>query len=122
MKRQKNKTSFLVLDVDGTLTNGKVYLTNCGDEIKAFDIKDGCGIKDILPVHGIIPVVITARSSNLLEKRCDELGVKELHQGCRDKLSKLYEILAGYVCGGIPVDCIPQGGGGVRFQGSASRS
>ena len=40
---------FLVMDVDGTLTDGKIYMGNDGEVFKAFDVKDGCGIKDILP-------------------------------------------------------------------------
>lgn len=92
----KMKIKALVMDVDGTLTDGKVYMSANGELFKAFDIKDGCGIKDILPRYDIVPIIITARQSTSLEKRCKELGITELHQGCRDKLSKLKEILANY--------------------------
>lgn len=81
------------MDVDGTLTDGKIYMGQNGELFKAFDIKDGCGIKDILPTLGITPVIITARESQIVSNRCKELGVAELHQGCRDKISKLREIL-----------------------------
>ncbi len=84
---------FLVMDVDGTLTDGKIYMGKSGELFKAFDIKDGCGIKDILPRYGIVPVVITARESGMLAQRCHELGIAELHQGCREKMAKLLEIL-----------------------------
>ena len=47
------------MDVDGTLTDGKIYMGPNGETIKVFDIKDGCGIKDILPQYDIIPVIIT---------------------------------------------------------------
>ena len=55
----------LVMDVDGTLTDGKIYMSAEGELFKAFDIKDGCGIHDLLPKAGIIPVVITARLPGL---------------------------------------------------------
>lgn len=90
------KIKFLVMDVDGTLTDGKLYMGETGEFFKAFDIKDGCGIKEILPRYGIIPVIITARKSVMLENRCKELGITELHQGCRKKLEKLNEIIASY--------------------------
>lgn len=84
---------FLVMDVDGTLTDGKIYMDVEGEIIKAFNIKDGCGIKDILPEYGIKPVVITARESRILLNRCKELGVTEVYQGVRNKLEKLKEIV-----------------------------
>jgi 3-deoxy-D-manno-octulosonate 8-phosphate phosphatase (KDO 8-P phosphatase) len=90
------KIKFLVMDVDGTLTDGKIYMGDSGEVIKAFDIKDGCGIKELLPTQGIIPVVITARSSKILENRCYELGVSEIYQGCKNKIGKLEKIIADY--------------------------
>lgn len=87
---------FLVMDVDGTLTDGKIYMGNDGEVFKVFNIKDGCGIYDILPQFDIIPVVITARNSKIVHRRCEELKIKEIHQGCRDKIKKLNEILVNY--------------------------
>ena len=84
------------MDVDGTLTDGKIYMGANGELMKAFDIKDGCGIKDILPTLGIIPVIITARLSQILENRCKELNIKEVHQGIRNKLDKLDDICKAY--------------------------
>lgn len=94
--KQKKDIRFLAMDVDGTLTDGKIYMGQDGELFKAFDIKDGCGIKDILPTLGIIPIIITARDSKIVENRCKELGITELHQGCRAKLEKLKEILRKY--------------------------
>ena len=84
------------MDVDGTLTDGKIYMGANGEVMKAFDIKDGCGIKDILPTLGIIPVIITARQSQILDNRCKELNIIEVHQGIRNKLEKLQEICQRY--------------------------
>ena len=84
---------FLVMDVDGTLTDGRINMGESGESYKSFNVKDGCGIKDVLPGLGIKPVIITARSSCILENRCRELNIEELHQGSRDKLKTLNEIL-----------------------------
>ena len=84
------------MDVDGTLTDGKIYMGQEGELFKAFDIKDGYGIRHILPAIGIIPVVITARESRIVAHRCAELNIAELHQGCRNKIGALEEILKTY--------------------------
>lgn len=76
----------LIMDVDGTLTDGKVYVMDNMECIKAFDIKDGYGIKNILPRYNIIPVIITGKKSKILEKRADELSITELYQGIDLKL------------------------------------
>ena len=81
------------MDVDGTLTDGKIYMGQNGELAKAFDIKDGAGICLILPKLGITPVIITARESRILENRCKELNITELHQGVKDKLGRLREIV-----------------------------
>lgn len=87
---------FLVMDVDGTMTDGKIYIGEGGELFKAFDIKDGYGIKDIIPGYDIVPIIITARKSRILENRCQELNIKELHQGIRAKFDKLVEIIIRY--------------------------
>lgn len=84
------------MDVDGTLTDGKIYMSDERELFKAFDIKDGCGIKDILPKFNIVPVIITARNSQIVIKRCKELGITEVYQGIRDKLACLYNIIDNY--------------------------
>ncbi len=83
----------LVLDVDGTLTDGKVYIGETGELFKAFDIKDGLGIHDILPRYGILPVIITGRQSTMLAARCREIGIEYLYQGVRDKINTLRKLL-----------------------------
>jgi 3-deoxy-D-manno-octulosonate 8-phosphate phosphatase (KDO 8-P phosphatase) len=87
---------YLVMDVDGTLTDGKIYMGNNGEIMKAFDIKDGCGIHDIAIPAGIVPVIITGRSSKILENRCKELGIENLYQGIRNKIEKLLTITTDF--------------------------
>lgn len=91
-----SRIKFLIMDVDGTLTDGKIYMGESGELFKAFNVKDGCGIRDILPRAKIIPIVITARKSKIVENRCAELEIMEVHQNCRDKLGKLQERLEYY--------------------------
>lgn len=83
----------LVMDADGTLTDGRIYMGENGEAFKAFHVKDGCGIKDILPKYGIVPVVITARESRMLKCRCKELGITQLYQGEHDKKRRLEKIM-----------------------------
>lgn len=87
---------FLILDVDGTLTDGKIYIGNLGEIFKAFDIKDGYGIHNILPELGITPIVITGRESEIVLKRCEELSINYVYQGVTDKLRKLDELLVEF--------------------------
>lgn len=86
------------MDVDGTLTDGTIYMAPSGELCKAFNIKDGYGIHDILIPFGIIPVIITGRSSNIVLKRCKELGIKEIYQGVSNKIEKLREVTSNLSC------------------------
>ncbi len=86
----------LALDVDGTLTDGRLYIGNEGELCKAFDVKDGCGICDILPRYGIRAAVITARKSRIVEERCRELSIADALQGCRDKAGGIRALAEKY--------------------------
>ena len=85
----------IVLDVDGTLTDGKLYISNLGDEIKAFNVKDGLGITQAIS-QGKEVAIITGKTSQLVTKRCQELGIKEVYQGVKNKISILDSILKKY--------------------------
>lgn len=82
----------LVLDVDGVLTDGRLYYSESGHETKAFHIHDGLGIK-LLQRSGVEVAIITGRSSQLLERRARELGIERVIQGREDKLTALEELL-----------------------------
>jgi len=86
------KIKMLVMDVDGTLTDGKIYVGNSGEVMKAFNVKDGYAIHWMLPQYDIEPVVITGRKSDIVDIRCKELGITEVHQGCVEKKNKMLEI------------------------------
>lgn len=81
----------LVMDVDGTLTDGKIYMSANGELMKSFNIKDGYAIARLRD-YGIEPVIITGRSSEIVKQRCAELKIKELHQGIENKSYKLREV------------------------------
>lgn len=83
---------YLVMDVDGTLTDGKIYMGAHGEMMKAFNIKDGCGIHDIAIPGGIIPLIITGRTSEIVKKRCGELGIQQVYQGIKNKIEQLNSI------------------------------
>ena len=84
--------ALLLLDVDGVLTDGKLYFSNSGDEIKAFSTLDGHGIK-MLMRSGIEVGIVTGRTSQLLSKRAADLGISLLYQGREDKHKVLADIV-----------------------------
>lgn len=88
-----SELKYLIIDVDGTLTDGKIYMGATGEICKAFHVKDGCGIHDLLIPAGIIPIIITGRESDILKLRCEELGIHHLYQNVGNKLKKLEEIM-----------------------------
>jgi len=82
----------LVLDVDGVLTDGTLYFAAGGEELKAFNIQDGLGIK-LLQASGVEVAIVTGRSSRALELRARELGVERVVQGAQDKLAAFTALL-----------------------------
>lgn len=90
-----NEIKLFAMDVDGTLTDGNIYMGNNGEMFKAFNVKDGLGIK-LLKDYGIIPAIITGRNSKIVENRCKELGLTEFHQGVKNKAEKLQELMKKY--------------------------
>ena len=92
----KKNIKYLVMDGDGTLTDGKIYMGNSGEVMKAFSVKDGCGIHDILIPSGITPVIITGRKSDIVLNRCNEIGINEVYQGISNKIDKLFTITSDF--------------------------
>lgn len=92
----RSKAAHLMLmgfDVDGVLTDGTLYFTAQGDEMKAFSSRDGHGLK-MLQRAGVEVAIISGRSSRALELRAANLGVTELHMGIADKRARLTELAA----------------------------
>ncbi len=87
-----NQIKLIVLDVDGTMTDGGVYIDNHGEESKKFNIKDGAGIK-LAEAVGIEFMILTGRKSICVEQRAKELSVKYVFQDVNDKGSFLHQFL-----------------------------
>jgi 3-deoxy-D-manno-octulosonate 8-phosphate phosphatase (KDO 8-P phosphatase) len=83
----------LVLDVDGVLTDGRLYFDNQGNEMKAFCTRDGLGMR-MLQNCGITLAFITGRQSEIVANRAAQLGVKHVYQGRIDKLNAFNELLS----------------------------
>ncbi|MEX5440298.1 HAD-IIIA family hydrolase [Acinetobacter indicus] len=103
---QARHVEALVLDVDGILSDGFVTLTNSGDEIKNFDIRDGMGMK-LVQQAGVKVIIITGRTSHIVEKRMNALGVDLIYQGREDKGVALREACAQLNL--APEDCLYMG-------------
>ena len=78
------KIKLLALDVDGVLTDGSIYISPAGEVFKGFNAKDGMGISCALR-NNLQIAVITGRQSPIVERRCEELGIKLFMQGVKDK-------------------------------------
>ena len=86
----------LVMDVDGTLTDGHIYVGDNGEVMKAFNVKDGYAIVKIMPEANIIPVIITGKTSEIVKRRAAELNIEEVYQNVSDKLPLLVTIAEKY--------------------------
>ena len=82
----------LLFDVDGVLTDGSLFLDNHGEEYKAFNSRDGHGLK-MLQRNGVAVGIITGRNSKIVAYRTQELGIAHVRQGCADKLPVYEEMI-----------------------------
>jgi len=95
----------LVLDVDGVLTDGRLFFSPQGEEMKVFHVRDGAGIVQLLRA-GLQVAVISGRDSRAVERRMVELGVTWVRQGVHDKLAALRELLDILGLGPQAVACV----------------
>lgn len=90
------KIKMFVMDVDGTLTDGKIYMGNSGELFKAFDIKDGYGVHEILPAYNVISVILTGRKSDIVFNRARELEIDEVIQNSKNKVKSILGLSEKY--------------------------
>ena len=83
----------IIFDVDGVLTDGSLFVGDDGQEYKAFNSRDGHGIK-MLKKYGVEVAIITGRTSQVVEHRMENLGVEHVYQGKLDKLPAYEELAA----------------------------
>jgi len=89
--KKANQIRLVIFDVDGVLTDGSLYLGDDGQEYKAFNSKDGHGMK-MLQASGIAIAIITGRTSEVVRIRMHSLGIEHVHQGVENK-AEAYEQL-----------------------------
>lgn len=92
MQKKIAQIQLLLLDVDGVLTSGQIIYDGVGNELKIFNVRDGHGIK-LLHRAGIRSGIITGRSSEVVARRAQELGIDLLYQGALNKLEPFEKIL-----------------------------
>ena len=95
MRSKAKRIAMLLMDVDGVLTDGRIILDNQGNELKAFHVRDGHGIK-MAQGAGIIIGIITGRKAPVVDIRARELSITEVHQGAREKINVYEALLAKY--------------------------
>lgn len=119
----------LAMDVDGVLTDGRLFFASEGDSLKAFNSQDGHGLK-MLMSSGINIAIITGRKSEIVARRAAELGIEIVLQGREDKLTALSEVLttlklnmteAAYIGDDLPdLSAIQAAGVGIAVANAAS--
>ncbi len=82
------RVQLLVLDVDGVLTDGRLFYGARGEVLKAFNVKDGHGIRQVTEA-GITVAIISGRKSAAVARRARELGIRHVTQGAKDKVAAL---------------------------------
>lgn len=93
MIEQARALRMMIFDVDGIMTDGSLYYTDAGEELKAFNSLDGHGLR-MLAGTGVKLAIITGRQSRLVEHRARNLQIDYLYQGAHDKLATFEELLA----------------------------
>lgn len=94
-QQRQRAVRLLILDVDGVLTDGSLFLGDGGEQYKAFHSRDGHGIR-LLQQAGLAVAVLTGRVSRVVEHRMRDLGVEHIIQGRRDKGQALAELLSHF--------------------------
>ncbi|WP_269531262.1 3-deoxy-manno-octulosonate-8-phosphatase KdsC [Chitinimonas sp. BJYL2] len=102
MQERAQSVRLMIFDVDGVMTDGSLYYTDAGEELKAFNSLDGHGLK-MLQQSGVQLAIITGRNSRLVEHRARNLGINHLIQGAHDKRASFEKLLADL--GFRPEDC-----------------
>ncbi|MDA7746232.1 3-deoxy-manno-octulosonate-8-phosphatase [Psychromonas sp.] len=81
----------VLFDVDGVMTDGSIYMSEQGEYLKVFNVKDGIAI-ELLRSHGFLTGLISGKVSAALTLRCEQLGFDKIITGCKNKLPKLKDI------------------------------
>jgi len=93
LQEKLKNVKLAIFDVDGVLTDGKLYYGENSEVIKVFNVKDGVAFK-LLPVHGVEVAIISAKSSNPLKARLKDLNIIHAYLGVKDKLAQVQSLCA----------------------------
>lgn len=93
--QKAQKIKLLICDVDGVFSDGRIYMGNKGEELKAFHTRDGYGVRSLL-TSGIPVAVITGRQSQIVENRMTALGITQIYQGIDDKFVPFNALMEHY--------------------------
>lgn len=99
------RVRLLVLDVDGVMTDGRLYYGVRGETLKVFHVRDGLGMK-LLTAAGITLAVISGRRSGMTVRRCRELGVRHVFQGVEDKLAAFHRLREELKLASVACACV----------------
>jgi len=94
-KELARRIRMIVIDVDGTLSDGRFFVLPDGQQVKSFDVKDGTGIV-FAGLAGIITAIITGKRSEAVRRRVEELGINEYYEGVHNKTMPFNELLEKY--------------------------
>jgi 3-deoxy-D-manno-octulosonate 8-phosphate phosphatase (KDO 8-P phosphatase) len=92
LRERARRIRLLVLDVDGVLTDGRIYMSATGEDLKVFDVRDGSGLV-ALKRAGVTVAIISGRDSAAVTRRAAELGIEHVHQGVQDKAAELAALM-----------------------------
>lgn len=93
--QRAQKIKLLICDVDGVFSDGRIYLSNAGEELKAFHTRDGYGVRSLL-TSGFNMAVITGRQSKIVANRMTALGITDIYQGVDNKFEPYQALLSHY--------------------------
>jgi len=99
------RVRLLVLDVDGVLTDGRLFYGARGETLKVFHVRDGLGLKR-LAAAGVEIAIISGRDSAMTTRRCRELGIRHIFQGVEDKLATFQRLRGRLTLGGGACACV----------------
>lgn len=105
IRERAGRIKLLILDVDGVLTDGKIYLGPQGGEMKTFHVRDGSALVRCLRA-GVVVALVSGRRSEAVAVRGRELGIAEVHQGVEDKIRVMEELCRRYSCRAEETACV----------------
>jgi 3-deoxy-D-manno-octulosonate 8-phosphate phosphatase (KDO 8-P phosphatase) len=92
LAERARRIALAIFDVDGVMTDGRIYLGESGEEMKAFNVLDGHGIK-LLRESGIEVAILSGRRARCVERRAGELGIPHVIQGAGEKLPVFFDLV-----------------------------